>query len=237
MKYKFPRAMICLVFLGSIGCGDSPDGRKTANGTSPNSQRVDDASETDANSLSNQDELLPGGERITTSEFSVVVPTGWKNDSQFNTATKKLFIVGDGKGVPIFDDMGSPLQLGMEVEHFSEKDTLANRIKLLTEDARTAPARKLESEPEIEEVQLTGDTQALLMHVEMIKEEYRRSLYMKLVAQDQAGTIWVTTGWIVASKESKLPRKDSVLAKRMRTFVQSFELAKKKESLNKNDAP
>jgi hypothetical protein len=117
----------------------------------------------------------------------------------------------------------------MEVEHYTAKETIEDRIKILTEDARTAPQRTLAAEPIIENVQLADGTKASLMIVEQIKQGGRRSLYMKLLVQDEAGTTWAITGWIVASRDSFLPKKDSGLAKMMMSFLQSFSIAEKRE--------
>lgn len=229
-RYSLSRAAILLVVTAFLGCEASTtqvEMAKTESATAPQSENGFENN--DAVQITQTQELLPAGERFTTEEFSVLIPKGWSNSQQLTSGIKKLFIVGDGKGVSVFDDNRAPLQLGMSVEHYPDKELIEDRIRILTEDARTAPQRTLASEPAVEQVELADGTKASLMIVEMIKQETRRSLYMKLLVQDQSGTTWATSAWIVASKDSKLPITDSDLANRMQSFIQSFTLAENVE--------
>jgi hypothetical protein len=157
-------------------------------------------------------------------DFGIVVPTGWRNFPR-PMGTMRLHLTGDGVLVPIVDETGAPLQLGLTVEKFANsKETLQEGIDALTKTAKAQPALTLVGKESVEAVTLKDGTMAMVLTTEFLKERTRHSLYLKMVAKDAAGNGFVVTGFLVGGRESKWPTKESRMAQWVRAMVESFVL-------------
>ncbi len=153
----------------------------------------------------------------------IAVPKGWRNLDKIGGQRSVLFRSGDGKGVPIFDETGAPLQTGMSIDKLPEsKQSLKELLDALVKEAKNAPRLELVGKESVETIKLSDGTEAMFLTVEFIKEKHRRSLYMKLVVNDAQSNSWVITGHLVGGKESKVPTADSKLAKWLRAHLTSF---------------
>ncbi|MBA7573749.1 hypothetical protein ES708_15554 [subsurface metagenome] len=77
-------------------------------------------------------------------------------------------------------------------------------------------------EADIEHYILNDGTEAFLLTMECIKETYRRSLYMNLLAKDKDSNGWVISASIVGGKNSKIPKANSELTHIIRSHILSF---------------
>jgi len=166
--------------------------------------------------------LFPEIETITRKQFTLSVPKGWRSHRFPNSPNLELYITGDGKGIPIIDEHGSPLQIGMMVERFTKKETLDEGVEDLVEAAKQSPLLALATGPIVENTQLSDKTPAKLVVTQFRKPPARRSLQLKLCLKDGDAHSWVISGWIVAGEKSALPTLQSDLAKRLRELLESF---------------
>ncbi|MDK1031744.1 MAG: hypothetical protein QGD94_07040 [Planctomycetia bacterium] len=180
------------------------------------------------------------GERYVTGEFALVIPRGWRNMKDLAFRNIVLYLNGDGIGAAALDETRSPLQIGMTVEKFpNTTDSLDEGIARLIVGAKRAPRVELIGDAHVESYILSDGTEARLLVTEFIKERYRRSLQMKLIAKDRDSNGWVASAWIVGSKDSGVPSKGSTLAAKMRAHVVSFCFDKTKlvKPEASNDSP
>ena len=160
-------------------------------------------------------------EKVSGEGFAIAVPAGWRTFDMGGRMV--LFRQGDGIGVPLVDETGAPIQIGLTVEKFAgTTDTIEEGAKKLAQNARNNPRLKLIGEEKIEPVKLADGTDAMLVTTRFIKEGTRGSLQLKMVVKDQASNGWVVSAFLVSGKESKVPVEDSPLAKWLRAHVVSF---------------
>lgn len=161
-------------------------------------------------------------------EARIAVPKGWR---RLDNPTRHMLAMwqGDGKGVPLLEDAGSPLQIGLTVERFpASESSLKEIVNGLVTDASSNPRLELVGEPSTETVTLSDGREAMLLTAEFIKERRRRSLQMKLVAKGADSTVWTASGYLVGGKQSKWPTAESGLAKWLRAHVLSLSLDREK---------
>jgi len=153
--------------------------------------------------------------------FGIVAPAGWRN---FEAGGRYvLFRQGDGIGVPMVDENGAPVQVGLTVEKYSgQRGTVEEGIKSLAANARRNPRLVVVGEDVVEKVKLDDGTDAMLLITRFVKDGTRGSLQMKMLAKDQAGNGWVVSAFVVAGKESKLPVAESGVGQWLRAHVASF---------------
>ena len=165
-------------------------------------------------------------EEVAVEGGRIAVPRGWRN---LDSLKPPLYRQGDGIGmVPPTDETGSPLQIGISVErHAATAQTVQEVAADLVEVAKHL--RNLELlRHDVETLQLTDGTDAVLLKVQFLKEASRRSLQMKLVAKDEDATVWIVTGHVVGGGESTWPTPGSALAKWLAAHITSFTLDGKK---------
>jgi hypothetical protein len=199
---------LLLVFAG---VGSQPDAR--------------DGVDLDAEQSGGKHELLDDTETISRKHFTLVAPKEWRSLELGFSLTRKLYLSGDGKGVSIFDEHGSPLQVGIMVEQFLTRNSLDEFIASLVNAAKQSDSLKLDVEPTVEDIQLSNETPAKLLTTQFLKPTARRSLQFKLCLKDRDANSWVVSAWIVAGEKSELPVPDSDLAKRLRSLLETFSLS------------
>jgi hypothetical protein len=147
----------------------------------------------------------------------IAVPTGWRKMGGIRPGLA-IYRLGDGIGVPITDETGEPLQIGIVVEAASpDASTLAAVLEALKREARRDPRLDLKNQT----VQSFGSEAALLSN-EYIKEKSRRSLQMKFVSRAPDGKFWIVSGFLVGGMNSAWPVPASKLASWLRAHVTSL---------------
>jgi len=147
----------------------------------------------------------------------IAVPTGWRKMDGIRPGLA-IYRLGDGIGVPITDETGEPLQIGIVVESASpDASTLEAVTEALKRDARRDPRLDLKNQT----VQSFGSEAALLSN-EYIKEKSRRSLQMKFVSRAPDGKFWIVSGFLVGGINSAWPAPASKLASWLRAHVTSL---------------
>ena len=168
-------------------------------------------------------ELLPAGDLVESSGIRIRMPEGWRRAKELETPSRLFHFVGDGRGLSAFDEKGGPLQIGLSVERFPNDKSVEARIEALKREVKVAPQRTVIGDVETAEVKLDGDRKGTMLYAIFDKDGRRKSFYeILIVPHPQSGTC-VVTGWIVASRDSTLPRRGSVLEKRLAAFVQSID--------------
>ena len=163
------------------------------------------------------------GDRHVTDEFAMIVPRGWRSLDMLISAKNRLYLNGDGIGAPAIDETGSPVQIGMMVERYpNTTDTVRRGAERLLANAKRNPRLKLIGKARIESLRLSDGTEAALLTTEFIKSGSRRSLQMKLLAKDAASNGWVVSGFLVAGKNSNIPKPDSPQAQTLRAHLRTF---------------
>jgi hypothetical protein len=165
-----------------------------------------------------------GWEAIAVGPGKLAIPKGWHN---FRGIRPPMIIyrIGDGIGIPLVDETGAPLQMGMTVvKRLAAKGSATEIMDGLVEEAKQAPRLELVGEATVEDVTLADGTTAKLLTAEFIKEGRRRSLQLKLVAKDGQGTAWIVSGFLVSGKESQWPKPGSKYAGWLRAHVASLSL-------------
>ncbi|WP_395752705.1 hypothetical protein [Prosthecobacter sp.] len=139
-----------------------------------------------------------------------------------------LFRQGDGIDLPMVDETGDALQIGISVERFpAAKESTETIAKELAKGSTKDPRLQMAGTEAVESVTLSDQTEATLLTMELIKSGSRRSLYMKLIGKDATGRIWIVSGFIVGGKESKWPKPNSMLCAWLRAHVVSLTLTSK----------
>ncbi len=203
---------VSLSILVFSGCREPGDQQSTAEQNEP----------TTAVTPKKPDQIAVG-ELYVTDEFALLIPAGWRNMKSLTSGNLKLYLNGDGIGVPAVDETRAPLQIGMTVEKYrNTTDSLAKGIKRLIANAKRSRRLKLVGEAKTESCRLKDGTEAALLTMEFIKEGYRRSLQIKLLAKDSASNGWVVSAFVVGGKDSTIPTADSTVAKLLRAHVTSF---------------
>jgi hypothetical protein len=183
------------------------------------------AEATSAAPAATQPTTSPAGahEVVKTDEFAMAVPSGWRD---FRGAPRqfKMFRQGDGKGVPLVDETGAPLQIGLTVEKFRDPKSIEEGAAELTKAAKANAQLEIVGEPKLEKLKLADGTEALLLSTEFIKEGRRHSLQMKLLAKRGTDDAYVASGFLVGGKESTWPTTQSKLAKWLRAYMTTFVL-------------
>jgi hypothetical protein len=160
-------------------------------------------------------------EKVSGDGYAIAVPAGWRTFDM--GGPMMLFRQGDGIGVPVVDETGAPIQIGLTVEKFVRTtDTLEEGAKKMARNAKNNPRLKLVGEEKTEPLKLADGTDAMLVTTRFIKEQTRGSLQMKMVVKDQASNGWVVSGFLVSGKDSKVPVEGSPLAMWLRAHVVSF---------------
>lgn len=163
------------------------------------------------------------GDRHVTDEFAMIVPRGWRSFDMLLSAKNRLYLNGDGIGAPAIDETGSPVQMGLMVEKYpNTTDTVLRGIETLLANAERDPRLKLIGKGRIESLRLSDGTEAALLTTQFIKSGSRRSLQMKLLAKDADSTGWVVSGFLVAGRNSAIPKPDSPQAQTLRAHLMSF---------------
>lgn len=173
---------------------------------------------------------IPRTETISNTEFSVIVPAEWRSESPFGSV--KLFLNGDGIGIPARDKNGA-LQTGFTVDKYPHDTMTFERfLEESIENIRKDKRLNLLKTTNETEVELSDGTVASVFIVQMEKHPQRQSLQMKLIIKDHEGADWIVTAWLVGSKNSKIAKIGSPEMKRilahMKTFV--FDRTKLDES-------
>lgn len=152
-------------------------------------------------------------------EARIAVPEDWTPLDNF---PRHMPAYWQGGG---FDETKSPLQIGMTLEKFPMSGSSLNKIMDgLVANAKSNPRLEMIGEPSIEKVTLSDAREAMLLTAEFIKEGHRRSLQMKLVTKGADSTVWIASGFLVGSKESRWPSAESRLAQWVRAHVLTFTL-------------
>ncbi len=158
----------------------------------------------------------------------IAVPVGWRN-VRMSHPNIALYRSGDGKGLPLLDESGSPLQVGLIVEKFpGSKKTLEEVVNDVLANPTEDPRLKQVGQTKIEEIFLSDGTKALKHSYEFIKEKFRRSLQVKLIVKEQNKTAWVVSYHLVGGKESHWPRIGSKLSLWLDAHLASFCLVEEK---------
>jgi hypothetical protein len=159
---------------------------------------------------------------------SIAIPREWR-DVPVKENRTLLYRQGDGIGVPAMDETQAPLQIGMTVEKFARtKESLKEGIDGLVRAAKKNRHLKQVGKESIDSLKLSDDSDAMLLVMEFIKDQDRRSLQMKMVVKDNDANVWVVSGFVVGGKDSKIPNSESDIAKWLRGHVTSFCLNGKK---------
>ncbi|MBN2056794.1 hypothetical protein JW905_17835 [bacterium] len=149
--------------------------------------------------------------------FSIVIPSGWRK-----MPSDILFLNGDGIGGPIMDETGSPLQIGFMIEFLGQMEgTLRQAAGQILESLEANHQFKVEKK-EVQEIRLSDGTEGILLITRFIKDEPRRSLYLKLLTKDHKGNGWIANAWIVAGRTSAFATAHSEPARRLRLHLASF---------------
>src|SRR5262245_47870949 len=161
----------------------------------------------------------------------IAVPTGWRKMDGIRPELA-IYRLGDGIGVPITDETGEPLQIGIVVEAASpDVGTLEAVTEALKRDARRDTRLDLKNQT----VQSFGSEAALVSN-EYIKEKSRRSLQMKFVSRAPDGKFWIVSGFLVGGINSAWPAPASKLASWLRAHVTSLSWDKNGPDTAKLDA-
>ncbi len=156
-------------------------------------------------------------------EFAIALPAGWQPAEGMGGPVMKLYCAGGGNGVPLVDEHGSPLQIGLTVKYLpGARGTLEEGARQLIAAAQHDSRLELIGEPKTEKVTLSDGGEALLLTTEFVKDGRRRSLQRKLLVKDADDKAWIISTFIVGSKQSQLPQADSPLAKWLQSFGNSF---------------
>lgn len=194
---------LVLAFLVSLygGCAPTP--------SSPRPQVVTD----------NAEELW---EIVAIGNAAVAVPKGsWQLPKPL--LPEVLFREGHGRDYPLLDETGAPLQVGIFVEKLPNiTATPEQGIQSFLKAAKNEPRLEMVGKEIVESLKLSDGTEAKLLITEFIKEKHRRSLQMKMIAQDQESNGWIVSAFVVGGKESKTPTPASGWARWMRALVTSF---------------
>jgi hypothetical protein len=168
-----------------------------------------------------EDEETPW-EEVAVENGRIAIPRGWR---AMDFLKPPVYRVGDGMGtVPVVDETGEPLQVGINVERFPEMSiSLERAIDGLIEDAKAGGRLQL-VQHEVEELELADGTAARLLTTQFIKEKTRLSLQMKLVVKDAEATVWVVNGYVVGGRESTWPTPESRLTRWVEAHLKSFTL-------------
>ena len=163
-------------------------------------------------------------ETVSTGSAKVAVPKGWRNMDGIEN-TMPVYRLGDGIGVPVVDETGAPLQIGLVVEKLppAKKSTEA-LAREAVKDAMKDPRLQLVGKESVESVTLSDQTTATLETTEVIKAGSRRKLQMQLYAKDSRGQVWVVTGFLVGGKTSQWPTPRSRLGAWLRAHIVSLTL-------------
>ena len=166
---------------------------------------------------------IESGEPYVGQGFALVIPPGWRNITELASGNRKLYLNGDGIGVPAMDETGAPLQVGMMVEMWANtKDSLEKGVESLISNARRNRRLEFVNEAKVDSYRLNDGTSAALLTMEFIKEGSRRSLQMKLLAKDSNSSGWIVSAFVVGGKDSTIPTADSTVVKLLRAHVTSF---------------
>lgn len=166
----------------------------------------------------------PGWEAIPVGGGKIAIPKGWR-DFRGIRPPMIIYRIGDGIGIPLVDETGAPLQMGMTVDEIkAAKGSAGEIMEGLVKEAKRAPRLEMVGEAAVEDVALADGTAGKLLTAEFIKEGRRRSLQMKLVAKDGQGTAWIVTGFLVGGKGSEWPKPGSRHAKWLRAHLASLSL-------------
>ncbi len=174
---------------------------------------------------------------------SVGVPRDWRSFDGIQPAMV-IYRQGDGIGVPMVDETGAPLQIGITVEKFPPSaDSIDAIAKRTSEGALRDPRMQIAADDIVEPVTLSDQSGAVFLTKQLIKSVHRRSLQMKLFTKDAAGNVWVVSGYIVGGKDSRIPTPKSALALWLRAHLVSATVTgkpidtKSLESAYRNPAP
>jgi hypothetical protein len=152
-------------------------------------------------------------------DYAVAIPADWNLRSDMQPTMP----VYAGGSRPTVDENGSPLQIGLTVEHWPDvKKPLDERRQIQVDAVAHAKALVPVGEPIIQEVTLDDGTPALLMIHEFHKERGRHSLQIKLLANAPDGSAWCASGFLVGGLKSKVPTPTSDQAKWLVAYVRSF---------------
>lgn len=153
-------------------------------------------------------------------EFTLIVPSGWRDQKMPGIV---LYLQGDGIGVPLVDETGDPIQIGLTIERYvNQKGTALEGARQNAAAAKRNPRLEPVKDPSVEEIKLSDGTPAAYLSVEFIKEGSRRSLQQKVFAKDANSTGWVAIGWIVCGKDSELLEKVPQLPRLLRAHIESL---------------
>lgn len=163
---------------------------------------------------------VPGTETITNPEFSIIVPANWRSEAPYGSV--KLFLTGDGIGLPAKDKNG-PLQAGFTVDKYRHNsmtfdEFIKESIGSIEKDKRL-DLLMTKNEPGLE---LSDGTAADLFIVLMEKFPQRQSLQMKLIIKDHDNADWIVTAWLVGSRKSEIARIGSPEMERMLAHMKTF---------------
>src|SRR5687768_16364727 len=79
---------------------------------------------------------------VKDADFAVAVPTGWRDN--FRAPPRfAMFRNGDGIGVPMTDEAGEPLQVGLTIERFRTEKSVDNILDDLEQAAKSVPQLQL----------------------------------------------------------------------------------------------
>jgi hypothetical protein len=166
-------------------------------------------------------------ETATSGLVSLAVPKGWRSFDGIRP-TMVIYRQGDGIGVPMADETGGPLQIGITAERFPASEEPLDAIAAETaKGAENDPRLKRAKKDLSETVTLSDQTSAIFTAGEFIKSSTRRSLQMKLFTKAPDGSVWVVSGYIVGGKDSTWPTHDSPLATWLRAHLVSLTLTGK----------
>jgi hypothetical protein len=155
--------------------------------------------------------------------FAIAIPSGWGPTIEMSPTMPLYCGGGDGVSSPIIDEMGSPLQVGMTVEHWPNlRASLDERRKTQADAATKSDRLQLVGQPLVSSITLDDKMPAVLMVFEFIKENERHSLQIKLVANAPDGSAWCASGFLVGGVQSKWPTAKSELAQWLTSYVRSF---------------
>jgi hypothetical protein len=160
-------------------------------------------------------------EVASSGKVSVAVPKDWRSFDGIQPAMV-IYRQGDGIGVPMVDETGAPLQIGITVEKFPpSEDSIEVIAKKTSEGALRDPRMQIAADDIVEPLTLSDQTKAVYLTKQLIKSVHRRSLQMKLFTKDPEGNVWVVSGYIVGGKDSRTPTPKSPLALWLRAHLAS----------------
>lgn len=169
----------------------------------------------------------PGWETVSSEPARIAVPKGWRSFDGIKR-TMPLLRQGDGIDLPMVDETGDALQIGLSVERFpAAKESTDTIGRELAKGATKDPRLEMVGKESVEAIKLFDQTEATLVTTEFIKSGSRRSLQMKLIGKDATGQIWIVSGFLVGGKESKWPTPNSKLGVWLRAHVVSLTLTSK----------